>query len=157
MALIPLQLPPGIHRNGTDFESSNRWRDASLVRWHDGSLRPVGGWQSRKTSAFPDAPRGMISFLDNSSDSYLVGGTYNSLKYINPSHTVYDITPSGLTSGNLNGSLNLGYGGGFYGHDEYSSETTSSVIYAEVPIWQLATSVVYLLACQSTDVSTLTW
>jgi len=157
MALIPLQLPPGIHRNGTDFESSNRWRDASLVRWHDGSLRPVGGWQSRKTSAFPDAPRGMISFLDNSSDSYLVGGTYNSLKYINPSHTVYDITPSGLTSGNLNGSLNLGYGGGFYGHDEYSREPTSSGIYAEATTWALDTWGEYLLACSSKDGKIYEW
>ena len=46
MALIPLQLPPGVYRNGTDFESSNRWRDANLVRWRDGSLRPVGGWNT---------------------------------------------------------------------------------------------------------------
>jgi len=103
--LIPLKLPPGIHRNGTDFESSNRWRDASLVRWHDGSLRPVGGWTERKTSAFADAPRAMISWYDNDSDSYLAGGTYNKLIYINPSHTVYDITPAGLTSGDLDGKL----------------------------------------------------
>ncbi len=67
MSLIPLQLPPGIHRNGTDFESSNRWRDASLVRFHDGSLRPVGGWTTRKASAFASAPRAMLSWVDNSS------------------------------------------------------------------------------------------
>jgi hypothetical protein len=151
MALIPLTLPPGIHRNGTDFESSNRWRDASLVRWHDGSLRPVGGWTSRKTSAFADAPRALISWLDNSSDSYLAGGSYNKLIYINPSHTVYDITPSGLTSGTLDGSLNLGYGGGFYGHDEYSREPTSSGIYAEATTWSLDTWGEYLLACSSKD------
>ena len=65
MALIPLQLPPGVHRNGTDFESSNRWRDASLVRWHDGSMRPVGGWTVRKSSAFASAPRAMLSYLDH--------------------------------------------------------------------------------------------
>ena len=48
MAMIPLQIPPGVHANGTVFESSNRWREASLVRWHDGSMRPVGGWTTRK-------------------------------------------------------------------------------------------------------------
>ena len=92
MALIPLDIPPGQYRNGTDFQASNRWRDASLVRWHDGSMRPVGGWTSRKASAFASAPRAMISFLDNSSDEYLVGATYNKLYYVNPSHTVYDLS-----------------------------------------------------------------
>ena len=151
MALIPLKLPPGIHRNGTDFESSNRWRDASLVRWHDGSLRPVGGWQSRKTSAFADAPRAMISWFDNASDSYLAGGTYNKLLYINPSSTVYDITPAALTSGDLNATLNTGYGGGFYGKSDYGREPISSGVYAEATTWSLDTWGEYLLACSSKD------
>ena len=64
-------------------------------------------------------------------NSKLAGGSYNKLIYINPSHTVYDITPSALTSGDLHGSLNLGYGGGFYGHDEYGIAPTSSGVYAE--------------------------
>jgi len=157
MSLIPLQLPPGIYRNGTDFESSNRCRDVSLVRWHDGSLRPVGGWTSRKTSAFADAPRAMIAWLDNSSDEYLAGGSYNKLIYINPSHTVYDITPSGLTSGQLNGALNLGYGGGFYGHDAYSRAPTSSGVYAEATTWSLDTWGENLLACSSTDGKIYEW
>jgi hypothetical protein len=114
-------------------------------------MRPVGGWTSRKTSAFAAAPRAMISWLDNSSDSYLAGGTYNKLYYVNPSHTVYDITPSALTSGDLNGSLNLGYGGGFYGHDAYSRAPTSSGIYAEATTWSLDTWGEYLLACSSKD------
>ena len=63
MALIPLQLPPGVLRNGTDFESSNRWRDASLVRWNDGSLRPVGGWKVREQStSFTVAAGGQSTF-----------------------------------------------------------------------------------------------
>jgi hypothetical protein len=47
MALLPIKLPSGFYRNGTDYEQSNRWRDGSLVRWRDGSLRPVGGWRDR--------------------------------------------------------------------------------------------------------------
>ena len=93
MSLIPLQLPAGVHRNGTEFESSNRWRDASLVRWHDGSMRPVGGWTVRKTSAFSSAPRAMISWVDNLSDTKLASGTYNKLYYVSPASTVSDITP----------------------------------------------------------------
>ena len=47
MTLLPIKLPAGFYRNGTDYEQSNRWRDGSLVRWRDGSLRPVGGWRDR--------------------------------------------------------------------------------------------------------------
>ena len=43
MALIDLNIPAGVYRNGTDLQSQGRWRDASLVRWHDGIMRPVGG------------------------------------------------------------------------------------------------------------------
>ena len=145
-------------RNGTDFESSNRWRDASLVRWHDGSMRPVGGWTVRKSSAFAYAPRAMISWLDNASDSYMATGTYEKLYYVNPSLTVTDITPSsGFTSGSLNGSLNLGYGGGFYGLTNYTGAPTSSGVYAEATTWSLDTWGEYLLAVSSTDGKLLEW
>ena len=157
MALIPLDIPPGQYRNGTDFQATNRWRDASLVRWHDGSMRPVGGWTTRKASAFAAAPRAMLSWLDNSNDSYLAGGTFNKLYYVNPSNTVYDITPSGLTSGNLNGSLNLGYGGGFYGYGNWSTAPTSSGIYQEATTWSLDTWGEYLIACSSKDGKIYEW
>ena len=157
MALIPLDIPPGQYRNGTDFQASNRWRDASLVRWHDGSMRPVGGWTSRKASAFASAPRAMLSWLDNSSDSYLAGATYNKLYYVNPSHTVYDITPSGLTSGNLNGVINLGYGGGFFGAGNWGSAPTSSGVYQEATTWSLDTWGEYLMACSSKDGKIYEW
>ena len=82
MALIPLQLPPGVHRNGTDFESSNRWRDSNLVRWSDGSLRPVGGWDTRKASATASVPRALHAWVDNSGASAMVAGTHNKLIYL---------------------------------------------------------------------------
>ena len=157
MALIPLDIPPGQYRNGTDFQASNRWRDASLVRWHDGSMRPVGGWTTRKASAFASAPRAMLSWLDNSSDSYLASGTFNKLYYVNPSQTVYDITPSGLTSGDLNASLNLCYGGGFYGYGNWGSAPTSSGIYQEATTWSLDTWGEYLMACSSKDGKIYEW
>ena len=77
--LIPLEIPPGVYKNGTDFESSNRWLDSNLVRWHDGSLRPVGGWDTRKANAAASVPRGMHSWVDNSNGSALAIGTHNKL------------------------------------------------------------------------------
>ena len=115
MALIPLQLPPGVYRNGTDFESTNRWRDANLVRWNDGSMRPVGGWDTRKASATASVPRALHAWVDNSNASALAAGTHNKLIYINASGTLSDITPSGLTSGDVDAVINTAYGGGFWG------------------------------------------
>jgi hypothetical protein len=40
----PLQIPPGIFRNATQYQTSGRWYDCNLVRWVDGVVRPVGGW-----------------------------------------------------------------------------------------------------------------
>jgi len=157
MALIPLQLPPGIHRNGTDFESSNRWRDASLVRWQGGSLRPIGGWTTRKASAFAAAPRAMITWMDNSEGERLASGTYNKLYYLNPGSTVYDITPSGLTAGSENALVNSGYGGGFYGNSYYGYEPEYSGVYAEATSWALDTWGEYLLACSSKDGKIYEW
>ena len=48
MTYIPIKLPAGFYKNGTEYEAKNRWHDGSLVRWLDGSLRPIGGWTVRK-------------------------------------------------------------------------------------------------------------
>ena len=39
MALIDLNIPPGVYRNGTDLQAQGRWRDASHEKpngshWH---------------------------------------------------------------------------------------------------------------------------
>tara|TARA_R110000782_G_scaffold32878_2_gene79894 strand:+ start:632 stop:1060 length:429 start_codon:yes stop_codon:yes gene_type:complete len=51
VALIGLDIPAGAVRNGTDLDSSGRWRDVNLVRWENNSARPVGGWQKREVNA----------------------------------------------------------------------------------------------------------
>ena len=158
MALIPLQLPPGVYRNGTDFESSNRWRDANLVRWRDGSLRPVGGWDTRKASATASVPRGIHAWVDNSNASALVVGTHNKLIYINASGTLTDITPtSGFTAGDVNAVLNVAYGGGFWGLGYYGVTRPSTGVYQEATTWALDNFGQNLVACSSKDGKLWEW
>ena len=38
MPLLPLDIPAGIYRNGTDLQSQGRWRDSNLVRWFDNTI-----------------------------------------------------------------------------------------------------------------------
>ena len=45
MPLIPLAIQPGMFKNGTDYLAKGRWGDGDMVRWTEGSARPIGGWQ----------------------------------------------------------------------------------------------------------------
>lgn len=157
MALIPLKLPAGIYRNGTDLEGAGRWRDANLVRWENGSLRPVGGWSTRKDNAFAAAPRGMVTWKDNSGDHHIAAGTYNKLYHINPIGTVADITPTGFTAGSEDASENTGYGGSYYGVDDYGVQRESTGVDVFATTWDLDTWGEYLVACTADDGKLYEW
>ena len=43
--LVPFQPPPGVWANGTPYEAKGRWSDSNLVRWRNGRLQPLGGWE----------------------------------------------------------------------------------------------------------------
>lgn len=157
MALIPLQIPAGVVRNGTEFEQSNRWRDASLIRWHNGSMRPVGGWATRASSAFDAAARGIHAWVDNSAGSQIAAGTFEKLFYVNASGTVTDITPAGFTSGSEDAAVNVGYGGGFYGTSFYGVERPNTGVYQEATTWSLDNWGEYLVACSPQDGKLYEW
>jgi hypothetical protein len=151
MPLIPLQIPPGVVRNGTDLEGANRWRDVSLVRWRSGSLRPVGGWRERKENAFTGITRGMHAWQDNGGDRWLAAGQASSLYIMNAINTSINITPTTLSAGNINPTLNFGYGGGFYGTGFYGNPAQNSGIYDEATTWSLDNWGEYLIACNPQD------
>lgn len=151
MALIPLQLQMGFKNHGTDFESSNRWLDGNLVRWHEGSLRPMGGWSTRVATAFTNPARGMISWQDIGGDQYLAAGTSDKLYSINALGTVTDITPATLTAGIADAAVNTGYGGGFYGTDFYGTEREDTGNVSEATTWALDNWGEYLVACSISD------
>ena len=156
--LIPLEIPPGVYRNGTDFESSNRWLDSNLVRWHDGSLRPVGGWDTRKASASASVPRGLHAWVDNSNGSALALGTHNKLYYIDASSTVTDITPAtGFTAGVVDAATNVAYGGGFWNNGMYGITRPNTGVYQEATTWSLDNFGQNLVACSSTDGKLWEW
>ena len=119
MALIPLKVPAGFYRNGTDLDATGRWRDGSLVRWRDGSLRPIGGWQDRKTGFSANPTRGMHSWEANDGTAWLAGGSHTELSVMTGSNTVYDVAPSDLATGRADAEVETGYGYGFYGTGFY--------------------------------------
>ena len=99
MALIPLEIPPGIYRNGTDFQQSNRWRDSNLVRWVDNTMQPIGGWKQRSVTAASNKIRGLITWTTNNDVRLLAAGTSANLYADNAAGTRYDITTVGFVAG----------------------------------------------------------
>ena len=156
MPLIPLQIPAGVYRNGTDFQSSNRWRDANLVRWVENTMRPVGGWESR-VSLGTTAPRAAIAWQDTTSDRWFAAGFHDKLVVSTESNITTDITPADLTAGTLDAATNIGFSGGFYGLGFYGTERADTGNYAEATIWSLDNFGSFLVACSTADGRLLEW
>ena len=157
MPLIPLKIPAGVYANGTDYEASGRWHDASLVRWRDGSLRPIGGWRERIATAFASTPRTMISWEDNSNDRWVAAGAFDKLYVVKASNIVSDITPTTLTPGMLNASVQTGYGGSFYGTSFYGTPRPDTGNYSEATTWSLDNWGEYLVGCSVEDGTLWEW
>lgn len=157
MPLVPLQLPPGVYRNGTDYQSAGRWRDASLVRWTDGTMQPVGGWQTRGTVASNKPMRGALAWRALSGDRWLAFGSYEKLYVANPAGTVTDITPAGFTAGYQSAEVNLGFGGGFYGTSVFGTARPDVGAYGEATTWAMDTFGQVPVFCSSEDGKIYEW
>ena len=159
MPLIPLQIPPGVYRVGTDFEGSNRWRDANLVRWHQGSMRPIGGWRTKSdiSSVITAAPRAMHCWVDNTQGANTAVATANELVYVNASGSPTDITPVGFVQGDEDAAINYSFGGGFYGTSNYGLRRPGSSQFQEADTWSLDNWGEYLVGCATQDGKLYEW
>ena len=156
MPLIPLQLPPGVYRNGTDLQAANRWRDASLVRWTDGTMQPVGGWLTRATMT--DQPlRGATAWRDLSGDRWFAAGSFEGLFVGSANNTITDITPADLVVGNADAAVNTGFGGGFYGTAAYGIARPDTGTPLPPTTWSLDNFGQNLVACSDKDGRLLEW
>lgn len=94
---IPLKLPPGIYRNGTQYQSAGRWYDANLVRWYEGTLRPLGGWRKRTYGGsniqLNGIMRGSHAWRANNAVAWLAAGGSKKLYAMKADASPYDITP----------------------------------------------------------------
>jgi len=123
VALIKLQIQPGLLSNGTRYQSRNRWIWATQMRFHEGSLMPIGGWAplfdnlTQDVVTLEGVPRGTLAWQGTSSAAYLALGTVEKLYAFIDS--LADVTPVGFTPGNANSEISSG--GAEYGDDAYSS------------------------------------
>lgn len=157
MAREPLALPPGVYRNGTEYQAKGRYYDANLVRWNP-SLCPIGGWRTRVATAVSGMPRAALAWKDNAGLTWLAIGTHRGIYVMNRAETVYDITPaSGFTSGLADSVSRGGYGTGKYGRGTYGTPRADTAVVQDATQWTLCVWGQYLLGVSPDDGNILQW
>ena len=160
MELIALNIPPGVVNHGTDSTSEGRWHDVNLVRWTNGVMHPIGGWERSGSVEFngDGVCRGAHSWFNNNGIPCLATGSYNSLMASFGGETLYNITPTaGITQGYVNSDENLSYGGKKYSRGAYGVARTSDGQTIGATTWSLDNWGEELVACSSADKNILVW
>lgn len=146
--LFPLPIPPGVARNGTEYQNAGRWYEAALMRWYAKGIRPFGGWV-RKTSTNLGGPgRGMLTWRPSSFSRQAAIGTPDGL-FIWDDDSIIDITPTGFPAGVPSTFYGVGYGFGPYGAGDYGVSSGSGA--TEATSWSMDTWGDYLDAVASHD------
>jgi hypothetical protein len=154
---IPLKLPPGIYRNGTEYQAAGRWYDANLVRWYENTLRPMGGWRKRAAGQMSGSCRGFITWRDNDGDRFIAAGTHTKLYAMNEAGTLKEITPTGFTTGSASGTSTTGYGYSTYGTLAYGTARPDTGTITPATTWSMDTWGEYLVACSNADGKLYEW
>jgi hypothetical protein len=135
MPLIPLPIPAGLNKNGTPYTRKNQWVDGNLVRYHDGSTRPIGGWLRRvSAAALTDIPalianssleavRDIYAWRENDGGRNTVFGSNLALYHMDQVGIITDITYAGYAQNpaadGKNAEIDQGYGKNNYGTGAY--------------------------------------
>lgn len=160
MTFLPLKIPQGFRKNGTDLDNAGRWTDGSLVRWQNESARPINGWRiNEEVQRLVKSPiRGMHSWKSTSgSTRYLAGGSYNALSAVLPSGVKYDLTPFGYTNGRKDAEVNTGYGYAVYGESTYGTPRPDTGTLQDCTTWALDNWGENLVACASHEGTIYEW
>lgn len=146
----PLKPPPGAWRNGTRFEAKGRWYDVNLVRWKDGQLQPIGGWQRSSEVPMSAPARGGLAWRTDANTRWLALGTAYGL-HVSTVDDQADITPVGLVPGRVTSLFGLGFGAGPYGEEAYGTERSATGLVLEATVWSLDNFGNFLLALSTAD------
>jgi hypothetical protein len=157
MELFAIDIPPGVSRQGTEYQSAGRWWNANLVRWYGRKLGPIGGWQPRSASAVSGLARAILGWVDNSGGRWIGIGSHTRLQVQNTSGAVYDITPAAFTTGNADETANTGFGDGAFGSGGFGVPRPDTGATTPALVWDLDTWGQDLLALAHSDGRILQW
>jgi hypothetical protein len=115
-----VRIPPGVARGESRAAIPGRYYATSLVRWHEGNLKPVGGWERITEFALPSVPRAAVTWTDNSFKRHFAvlcdGHVFRAL-----ASNWVNITPAAFKNAEATQSAR-GYGSGNYGQANFGSD-----------------------------------
>lgn len=124
---LPLKIPPGVLRGGTEYRSKGRWYDSDLVRTYEPDLLgPIKGWQVKSTSAVSGMARALVTWRDNTGTRRAAIATHSNFYVMTSAGVLTDITPLSFTAGRADATLAIGYGTGLYGVGTYGTPRSDS-------------------------------
>jgi len=161
--ILPLNIPPGFYRDGTTYQAKGRWVDGNLVRFFQGTTRPVGGWQRVQAAAGGDLaavsgmPRAAVAWRSASGAQWIAIGTVTKL-YILAGGQLFDVTPAGFsTSGRVDSTTSSGeYGDGEYGVGLYGTGSVAGDL-VDADTWALDVFGEWLVAVNTVDDTLYVW
>ena len=150
---IPLAIPPGCVRDGTENQARGRWWDMNLTRWYGRQLGPIGGWRSRSAEQTPvtGAARALLPWRTTVGSRWIAIATNSNLYVQNPQGTAFDITPTGLIVGSVDQLANIGFGSGAFGEGTFGDARQDTGNPIPATVWDLDTFGNYLVGCSSAD------
>lgn len=149
MAILPLQLPPGIVRGANPDDAPDRWYDGNLIRWRDGVMEPVGGWSRITSSPLGSTPRKIYQWRRNNNLAMMLVGCENHL-FADDSGKFTNVAPYDLNA--LTTTSVGGFGTGTYGSLTYGTpRPISTNLTPTATVWSISAWGEDALAVASSD------
>ncbi len=160
MTVVSLTLPPGIVRPTSPLEAAGRYYDANLIRWRQGKLVPVGGWQRISNTPLSSTVRTIYTWTNNSDLSFAALGCDENL-YVLDGSSYTDVTPANFIpaeTGDVGGYGAYNYNAELYGDDtDATYPRPPSLLDRATFSWTIAGWGEDILAVASSDGRLLHW
>lgn len=141
---FPFEVSPGIVSDDTTHATPGRWSDGNNVRFRFGRAEVIKGWQGYIDSLLTGVCRTAFAWTNNYNQVTVAFGTHSALQ-VEFAGQLYNITPAGLTTGQIDaGGIGAsGYGAGGYGMGGYGIGQLD----LSPTVWSFATWGQQLMAC----------
>jgi hypothetical protein len=156
VTLQALKFPPGVVRIGTDGMARGRWWNANLMRWRNGGLVPIGGWDRLTNAPLSGPARKMLAWRSARDIRYVAIGTDTQLLLLDGDQ-IFDKTPDDFVSLPTGSFTEGGYGTGPYNYSTYDTPRDSGAFgpggnpYSRGAIWSIDTFGEDILTVASSD------
>lgn len=114
-----IRVPPGVIRGESDAMVPGRFHAVNFLRWVQGRLTPIGGWERTTQTPLASIPRTSHVWFDT--DGTRQQGIVCDAHIYRVTNNIYsNITPLGFNT--ALSTLARGYGSGLYGLADYGSD-----------------------------------